>query len=35
MQLSDLVSGAIKEYFTGKNKDLKKVIDKKYLYKIY
>ncbi|MFA4890678.1 MAG: DUF3800 domain-containing protein [Candidatus Paceibacterota bacterium] len=35
MQLSDLVSGAIKDYFTGKNKDLKKVIDKKYLYKIW
>lgn len=35
MQLSDLVSGAIKDYFTGKNKDLRKVIDKKYLYKIY
>ena len=35
MQLSDLVSGAIKDYFTGKNKDLKKVINKKYLYKIW
>lgn len=35
MQLSDLVSGAIKDYFTGKNKDLKKIIDKKYLYKIW
>jgi hypothetical protein len=35
MQLSDLVSGAIKDYFTGKNKDLRKIIDKKYLYKIY
>ena len=35
MQLSDLVSGAIKDYFTGKNKDLRKVIEKKYLYKIY
>ena len=35
MQLSDLVSGAIKDYFTGKNKDLRKVIDKKYLYKIW
>lgn len=35
MQLSDLVSGAIKDYFTGKNKDLRKVINKKYLYKIY
>ncbi|MEK7148948.1 MAG: DUF3800 domain-containing protein [Patescibacteria group bacterium] len=35
MQLSDLASGAIKDYFTGKNKDLRKVIDKKYLYKIW
>ena len=35
MQLSDLVSGAIKDYFTGKNKDLRKVINKKYLYKIW
>jgi hypothetical protein len=35
VQLSDLVSGAIKDYFTGKNKDLRKVIDKKYLYKIW
>ncbi len=35
MQLSDLVSGAVKDYFTGKNKDLRKVIDKKRLYKIW
>jgi len=35
MQLSDLVSGAIKDSFTGKNKDLGKMIDKKYLYKIW
>lgn len=35
MQLSDLVSGAIKDSFTGRNKDLKKVIKKKYLYKIF
>ncbi len=35
MQLSDLVSGAMKDYFTGKNKDLRKVIDKKYLHKIW
>lgn len=35
MQLSDLVSGAIKDYFTGKNKDLRMVIDKKYLCKIW
>ena len=35
MQLSDLVSGAIKDYFTGKNKELKRVINKKYLHKIW
>lgn len=35
MQLSDLVGGAIKDYFTGKNKDLRKIINKKYLYKIW
>lgn len=35
MQLSDLVSGAIKDHFTGKNKDLRKIIDKKHLYKIW
>jgi hypothetical protein len=35
MQLSDLISGALKDYFTGKNKDLKNIIKKKYLYKIY
>lgn len=35
MQLSDLVSGAIKDYFTGKNKELRRIIDKKYLYKIF
>ena len=35
MQLSDLVSGAIKDHFTGKNTDLRKIINKKYLYKIY
>ena len=35
MQLSDLVSGAIKDHFTGKNTDLRKVIKKKNLYKIY
>ena len=35
MQLSDLASGAIKDYFTGRNVDLRKVIDKKYLYKIW
>lgn len=35
MQLSDLVNGAIKDHFTGKNTDLRKVINKKYLYKIW
>lgn len=35
MQLSDLVCGSIKDYFTGKNKELRKIIDKKYLYKIW
>ncbi|OHA91009.1 MAG: hypothetical protein A2832_00275 [Candidatus Zambryskibacteria bacterium RIFCSPHIGHO2_01_FULL_44_22b] len=35
MQMSDLISGALKDYFTGKNKDLRKVIGKKYLYKIW
>jgi len=35
MQMSDLISGAIKEHFTGRNKDLKKVISKKLLVKIY
>jgi len=35
MQISDLVSGAVRDYFTGKNKELRNVINKKYLYKIY
>ncbi|PIR44499.1 MAG: hypothetical protein COV10_04585 [Candidatus Vogelbacteria bacterium CG10_big_fil_rev_8_21_14_0_10_51_16] len=35
MQLSDLVSGALRDYFTAKNKELRQVIDKKYLYKIW
>lgn len=35
MQMSDLISGALKDYFTGKNKDLRRVIEKKYLYKIW
>lgn len=35
MQLSDVVSGAVKDYFTGKNKDLKRIINKRYLYKIW
>lgn len=35
MQLSDLINGAIKDYHTGKNKNLIKTINKKYLYKIY
>jgi len=35
MQLSDLIDGALKDSFTGKNKDLKKVIKSQYLYKIF
>ncbi len=35
MQISDLISGALKDYFTGKNKDLRKIIDKRCLYKIW
>lgn len=35
MQLSDLICGAIKDHFTGRNKDLKKTIDRKYLHKIW
>lgn len=35
MQMSDLASGAIKEYFTKKNTDLKKVINKRLLIKIF
>jgi hypothetical protein len=35
MQLADLVSGAIKDAFTGRNTSLKKGIKKRYLYKIY
>jgi hypothetical protein len=35
MQMSDLVSGAIKDYFTKRNIDLKKVIKRKFLFKVY
>ncbi len=35
MQMSDLISGAIKEYFTKRNTDLKKVINKRLLVKIF
>ncbi len=35
MQLSDIVSGAIKDSFTGKNKELKRGTSKKFLYKIF
>jgi hypothetical protein len=35
MQLSDLISGALKDYFTGRNKKLKKIIDKNLLIKIW
>lgn len=35
MQMSDLVSGAIKDHFTKRNTDLKKVIKKNLLVKIF
>jgi hypothetical protein len=35
MQMSDLISGAIKDYFTKRNIELKRVINKKWLIKIY
>ncbi|OGZ18748.1 MAG: hypothetical protein A2175_00470 [Candidatus Nealsonbacteria bacterium RBG_13_42_11] len=35
MQISDLVSGALKDFTTGKNKNLKMVINKRFLKKIY
>jgi len=35
MQMSDLVSGAIKDSYTGRNKDLKKIIKKSLLKKVY
>ncbi|TRZ77319.1 DUF3800 domain-containing protein [bacterium] len=35
MQISDLVSGAIKDYFTKKNIELRKIIKKSFLYKVY
>jgi len=35
MQLSDLVSGAIKDSFTKKNPSLKKIINNKLLNKVY
>lgn len=35
MQISDLISGAIKDHFTGRNKDLKKVIKRSLLVKIF
>ena len=35
MQLSDLICGAIKDHFTDRNKELRSVIDKKYLHKIW
>lgn len=35
MQLSDLINGAIKDNYTGKNKELIRLINKKYLYKIW
>lgn len=35
MQISDLISGALKDFVTGRNKDLKRVINKNLLVKIY
>lgn len=35
MQMSDLVSGAIKDYFTKRNPKLKKVIKKNFLKKVW
>jgi len=35
MQFTDLIGGAIKEHFTARNKELKLIIDKKLLIKIY
>lgn len=35
MQISDLVSGALKDHITKKNRDLKNAINKKYLMKIW
>jgi len=35
MQISDLISGAIKDYFTKRNKDLIKIINKSLLVKIF
>jgi hypothetical protein len=35
MQLSDLVSGALKDYFTKKNPNLKEIINKNLIVKIY
>lgn len=35
MQMSDLISGALKDNFTGKNKELKRIINKKFLIKVW
>lgn len=35
MQMSDLISGALKDWVTKRNLDLKKVIDKKWLIKVW
>jgi len=35
VQLADLVCGALKDSFTGKNKDLKKIIKRKYMQKVF
>jgi len=35
MQMSDLISGALKDFVSGKNKGLKTVINRRFLIKIY
>ena len=35
MQLSDIVNGALKDYFTGKNRELRKIMNSRFLYKIF
>ncbi len=35
MQMSDLVSGALKDWFTKRNPELKKIINRNLLIKIY
>ena len=35
MQLSDLISGALKDFITGRNRSLKQIINRNLLVKIY